>query len=107
MHLPQHTCSYYCVGTTHAVRVLTITSDVEASWTIARALAQRYYGEYVVVDLLPAREADVAQWRAAMERHGPMTTSGQRPAHVPVPRNVMYPWLLFVREPAEGDHAAS
>ena len=57
MHLPQHTCSYYCVGTTHAVRVLTITSDVEASWTIARALAQRYYGEYVVVDLLPARAA--------------------------------------------------
>lgn len=78
-----HQCNYYCHDTVHAFQVL-----APAAMPLAQQTAQLRHlmatRGYVLLDVRPAREADIDAWRAAANVSGYVDARG---VHIGGPRD--------------------
>ena len=89
-----HSCSAYCAGEVHAIPVLS-----DPSWDKAEVLASmghqhaRIHPGERIIDLLPAREAETAQWASLPGWHDGYGDPSQ-------PTAANRPWLALVCIPS-------
>ena len=90
-----HICNYYCTPPVHAYKLLTHPAITEG-----RIRAQYLLQGKQVERIVPAREADVDQWRTECTRG--WQEGDLRVVEVPEAlRTASVPWLVFLRHGEE------
>lgn len=95
--IPHHTCSYYCAGDVHALRLLS-TGTAQTAMDGERVFYAEYDIPLMIVDCIAAREAETQAWYAELTAvHRQAHTFDGRLTDI-LPVTAYHGYLLLVRE---------
>ena len=96
-----HTCSYYCTGTTHAVPVLAQPETPPA--VIAAIMQLALDPGDILLEIRPAREADVGLWRTQFAEEWTGWSPTGRVTHrgIEMSAQMSVPYLALIRRQSD------